>query len=99
MLNNNFKAAQTENYQLRDYIINLQSRLLESQGEFPPPPSNVDGLHPGKHGPSTQAGQATSRNPSSDMTAINQLRAASEQVAYEAAISERMEASRNNNNT
>jgi hypothetical protein len=99
MLNESFKAVQAENYQLRDYIINLQSRLIESQGEFPPPPSNVDGLHPGKHGQSIQAGQATGRNPSSDMTAINQLRAASEQVAYEAAISERMEASKHNNNT
>lgn len=40
---------QAENYQLRDYIINLQSRLLESQHEVPPPPSNVDGLQPGAH--------------------------------------------------
>ena len=48
ILSDNFKAVQAENYQLRDYIINLQSRLLESQGEVPPPPSNVDGLQPGK---------------------------------------------------
>ncbi|EHY59367.1 hypothetical protein HRR83_001359 [Exophiala dermatitidis] len=47
-LSENFKAVQAENYQLRDYIINLQSRLLESQGEVPPPPSTVDGLQPGK---------------------------------------------------
>jgi hypothetical protein len=35
-----YKQIQTENYQLRDYIINLQSRLIESQGEdaVPPPP-------------------------------------------------------------
>lgn len=33
---------QAENYQLRDYIINLQSRLIESQGDFPPAPSNID---------------------------------------------------------
>lgn len=58
MLSENFKAVQSENYQLRDYIINLQSRLLESQGEVPPPPSNVDGLQPGKAGPgpATQPG-------------------------------------------
>ncbi|KIW44103.1 hypothetical protein, variant 3 [Exophiala oligosperma] len=55
-LSDNFKAVQAENYQLRDYIINLQSRLLESQGEVPPPPSNVDGLQPGKAGPTHQAG-------------------------------------------
>lgn len=35
-----YKQIQAENYQLRDYIINLQSRLIESQGEdaVPPPP-------------------------------------------------------------
>lgn len=54
VLSENFKAVQAENYQLRDYIINLQSRLLESQGEVPPPPSNVDGLQPGKAGPPPQ---------------------------------------------
>ncbi|KAI9683961.1 MAG: hypothetical protein M1829_004296 [Trizodia sp. TS-e1964] len=38
------KASQAENYQLRDYIINLQSRLIETQCDFPPAPSNID-LH------------------------------------------------------
>ncbi|KAL7274733.1 hypothetical protein RUND412_002358 [Rhizina undulata] len=35
-----YKQIQSENYQLRDYIIALQSRLIESQGEdaVPPPP-------------------------------------------------------------
>ena len=37
-----YKTLQTENYQLRDYIINLQSRLLETQGEIPPAPAGVD---------------------------------------------------------
>ncbi|PYH49828.1 uncharacterized protein BP01DRAFT_412702 [Aspergillus saccharolyticus JOP 1030-1] len=36
------KALQAENYQLREYIINLQSRLLDSQGEVPELPSNID---------------------------------------------------------
>lgn len=54
VLSENFKAVQAENYQLRDYIINLQSRLLESQHEVPPPPSNVDGLQPGKPHQSSQ---------------------------------------------
>ncbi|KAI9681502.1 MAG: hypothetical protein M1817_002786 [Caeruleum heppii] len=40
-LEENYKAIQAENYQLRDYIINLQSRLIESQTEFPQPPSNI----------------------------------------------------------
>ncbi|KAI9788003.1 MAG: hypothetical protein M1816_007307 [Peltula sp. TS41687] len=42
VLEDNYKAVQAENYQLRDYIINLQSRLIESQGEYPQPPSNID---------------------------------------------------------
>ena len=61
VLSENFKAVQAENYQLRDYIINLQSRLLESQGEVPPPPSNVDGLQPGKAGPVQQPAAALPR--------------------------------------
>jgi len=48
LLTENFKSVQAENYQLRDYIISLQSRLLESQGEVPPPPNNVPGLEPGR---------------------------------------------------
>lgn len=33
---------QSENYQLREYIINLQSRLLDTQGEVPEVPGNID---------------------------------------------------------
>ncbi|KAK4644440.1 hypothetical protein QC761_304790 [Podospora bellae-mahoneyi] len=40
------KAMQAENFQLREYIIHLQSRLLESQGNFPPPPENISLAHP-----------------------------------------------------
>lgn len=45
-LEDNYKAIQTENYSLREYIIHLQSRLIESQGEFPQPPANVNLSHP-----------------------------------------------------
>ncbi|KAL8672119.1 MAG: hypothetical protein Q9168_003393 [Polycauliona sp. 1 TL-2023] len=41
-LSESFKNLEAENYQLRDYIINLQSRLIESHGEFPQPPSNIE---------------------------------------------------------
>ncbi|KAI5297652.1 hypothetical protein KEM55_004428, partial [Ascosphaera atra] len=34
----NFRSLQAENYQLREYIIGLQSRLLETQGEVPEMP-------------------------------------------------------------
>jgi hypothetical protein len=37
-----YKTLQTENFQLRDYIIALQSRLLDTQGEIPPAPAGVD---------------------------------------------------------
>ena len=53
-LSESFKALQSENYQLRDYIISLQSRLLESQGEYPQPPSNIDIPHPRTSGPPSQ---------------------------------------------
>ncbi|GLA00947.1 hypothetical protein AnigIFM60653_010334 [Aspergillus niger] len=40
--NETMKQLQAENYQLREYIINLQSRLLDSQGEVPELPGNID---------------------------------------------------------
>ena len=49
----NFRALQNENYQLREYILNLQSRLLENQSDFPPAPSHINlrsGSHPGSSG-------------------------------------------------
>ncbi|KAL3463566.1 hypothetical protein BJX64DRAFT_116633 [Aspergillus heterothallicus] len=42
VMSQEFKALQGENYQLREYIINLQSRLLDSQGEVPELPGNID---------------------------------------------------------
>lgn len=47
-----YKTLQNENYQLRDYIINLQSRLLETQGEVPPAPAGVDLNRPHAEPPS-----------------------------------------------
>ena len=38
----NFRALQNENYSLREYILNLQSRLLENQSDFPPAPSHIN---------------------------------------------------------
>ncbi|KAF2500508.1 hypothetical protein BU16DRAFT_535090 [Lophium mytilinum] len=50
-----YKALQTENYSLRDYIINLQSRLLETQGEIPPAPANIDLTRPHGEAPTAHA--------------------------------------------
>ena len=41
MEEHNFNAVQTENQQLRDYILNLQARLLENQPDFPEIPAQV----------------------------------------------------------
>ncbi|KAJ5508072.1 BZIP transcription factor [Penicillium freii] len=41
-LKDQVKSLVGENYQLREYIINLQSRLLEAQGEVPELPANID---------------------------------------------------------
>ncbi|KAK3390406.1 hypothetical protein B0H63DRAFT_113910 [Podospora didyma] len=44
-MESNYKAMQAENYELREYIIRLQSRLLDSIGEFPQPPPNITLSH------------------------------------------------------
>ncbi|KAI9645279.1 hypothetical protein NHQ30_006014 [Ciborinia camelliae] len=48
-LEDNYKAIHAENYSLREYIIRLQSRLIESQGEFPQPPPNINLSHSSSH--------------------------------------------------
>ncbi len=45
-LEESYKEIQAQNYSLREYIIHLQSRLIESQGEYPQPPPNVNLPHP-----------------------------------------------------
>lgn len=41
-MENTFKAQQSESYLLREYIVQLQSRLLEVLGEYPPPPPGIN---------------------------------------------------------
>ncbi|EGO59156.1 hypothetical protein NEUTE1DRAFT_121024 [Neurospora tetrasperma FGSC 2508] len=36
-----FKALQNENFALRDYILHLQNRLIDVQGDYPQPPPNI----------------------------------------------------------
>lgn len=38
----NFRALQNENYQLREYILTLQSRLLETSSDVPAAPLQVN---------------------------------------------------------
>lgn len=58
-VSDNYKALQSENYQLREYIINLQSRLLDSQGEVPELPGNIDLSQPRPDMPVPPAGSAS----------------------------------------
>lgn len=37
-----FKSMQAEYHALRDYVTHLQSLLLDTKGEYPPPPANVN---------------------------------------------------------
>jgi len=45
-MESSFKNVQHENYALREYIVLLQSRLLETQGDFPHPPAGLSLPHP-----------------------------------------------------
>ncbi|PGG98695.1 hypothetical protein AJ79_08781 [Helicocarpus griseus UAMH5409] len=60
LLVENYKAIQAENYQLREYIISLQSRLIDSQNEVPELPSNIDLSQPRNDPPAPALGAATS---------------------------------------
>ncbi|KAK4103719.1 hypothetical protein N658DRAFT_514511 [Parathielavia hyrcaniae] len=56
----NFKTLQGENYALRDYVLRLQSRLLDTLGEYPQPPPGINLAHPSS---STQAAQPAPGGP------------------------------------
>lgn len=55
-MDQNLKMVQAENYSLKEYIVHLQSRLVDAQIEPPPPPPNINlsGAHaatgPDAHG-------------------------------------------------
>ncbi|MCJ1472687.1 hypothetical protein MMC13_001336 [Lambiella insularis] len=84
LLNENYKAVQAENYQLRDYIINLQSRLIESQGDYPPAPNNINLQEPSTRAPHEHMHmQQHTLAPTAPMasSAISQLQASAAQAA------------------
>ncbi|PGG97941.1 hypothetical protein GX51_07053 [Blastomyces parvus] len=59
LLVENYKAIQAENYQLREYIISLQSRLIDSQNEVPELPGNIDLSQPRNDPPAPAINAAT----------------------------------------
>lgn len=50
-----FKTLQGENYELREYVLRLQARLLETQGDFPAPPAHLNVSTPQGSGPAPDA--------------------------------------------
>lgn len=51
-MENNYKLLQSENYALREYVLHLQSRLVDAQIEPPQPPPNINlAVTPGATGP------------------------------------------------
>lgn len=71
----NYRALQNENYQLREYILNLQSRLLETQSEYPPAPSSIN--LPSGGAPSASAARDSAP---ADADSLARLRAAATQA-------------------
>lgn len=68
----NYKALQAENYQLREYIIGLQSRLIDTQGDVPELPPNIDLTQPRPDPAAVQAAV----NAATGATTASQLAAA-----------------------
>jgi hypothetical protein len=73
------KTTQAENYALREYVITLQSRLLDSNGEFPQPPPNIN-LNASHGAPEPQM-SAHEVPPSNNINSGTQLEAVAQAVA------------------
>ncbi|EAQ88127.1 hypothetical protein CHGG_04746 [Chaetomium globosum CBS 148.51] len=74
------KTLQAENYALRDYILRLQSRLLDTQGEYPQPPPGIS-LHPIAQGQPSHGGPEVSQPTNATAPAPNQVEVAAQAVA------------------
>lgn len=62
-MESSYKQIQSENYALREYVIHLQSRLIDTQGEFPQPPPNINLNQPGPPPPGVQDPQGAAPPP------------------------------------
>ncbi|KAL9604384.1 MAG: hypothetical protein Q9219_000572 [cf. Caloplaca sp. 3 TL-2023] len=78
-LSESYKALQAENFQLRDYIITLQSRLIEAQGELPQPPSNIE-INAQRPSPASAKQHASAPTAPMGSTAVSQLQASAARV-------------------
>ncbi|KAL2065461.1 hypothetical protein VTL71DRAFT_3131 [Oculimacula yallundae] len=85
-LEENYKAIQTENYSLREYIIHLQSRLIESQGDYPQPPPNVILNSPPRHEQHPEHIQQRHEAPVAPMAPMSQLQASTARTIAAASL-------------
>jgi len=92
-LEDNYKAIQAENYSLREYIIHLQSRLIDNQQEFPDPPPNVNLSNPTQTRPEHMEQQQQQHlpvrhenGPVAPMAPMNQLQAAASRTLIAAGV-------------
>ncbi|KAI0426430.1 hypothetical protein F5Y09DRAFT_318868 [Xylaria sp. FL1042] len=68
-----YKAIQNDNYALREYVIQLQSRLLDLQVEPPQPPPNVNINPPGGSNAARQPQSSAPIEPAANVTAAGTL--------------------------
>ncbi|KAH6856657.1 hypothetical protein B0I37DRAFT_80190 [Chaetomium sp. MPI-CAGE-AT-0009] len=76
-----FKSLQAENYTLRDYVMRLQSRLLDAQGEYPQPPPGISLAHPSAQAQPPHGGQEVSQTAGAAAPGPNQVEVAAQAVA------------------
>lgn len=81
-MESNYRALQNENYQLREYILNLQSRLLETSADFPAAPSHIN-LHASAPPPPSMSGGSgdPTRPDAQQQDGMSHLRAAAAQAS------------------
>ncbi len=59
-MENTYKAAHAENYHLREYVIDLQARLIGAKIDPPPPPAGINLHLPGPGALQSNAAQHNS---------------------------------------
>ncbi|KAI0876268.1 hypothetical protein GGS24DRAFT_499002 [Hypoxylon argillaceum] len=69
----NWKAIQSDNYALREYVIQLQSRLLDLQVELPQPPPNITIAPPGQPSATRQPHNSAPTEPAPNATSAGTL--------------------------
>ncbi|KAJ8132979.1 hypothetical protein O1611_g642 [Lasiodiplodia mahajangana] len=68
-----YKVIQNDNYALREYVIQLQSRLLDLQVELPQPPPNVNIAPPGQSSATRQPHNGAPVEPTPNTTSAGTL--------------------------